>query len=126
MANSVTTKIAREKMAKARSGDIVLPKIAMMAFGNGGTDGSGVPISPSDMDTSLKNELLRKEIDGHSFPILTTCRYSATISKPELVAMKISEIALIDEEGDLIAIKSFTEKTKDADMEMIFQIDDEF
>lgn len=32
----------------------------------------------------------------------------------------------MDEDGDLVAIKTFGNKYKDADMEMVFQIDDIF
>ena len=40
--------------------------------------------------------------------------------------MEISEMALIDEDGDTVAIKNFLKKPKDEDMEMDFEIDDNF
>ena len=126
MANAITTNKAREKMVKARAGDIVLPKIKNMVFGDGGADSSGKPITPMGENTKLKNEMLRKNIDEHSYLNSTTCRYSCTLTKEDLADKNINEIGLIDEEGDLIAVKTFGNKYKDADMEMIFQIDDEF
>lgn len=126
MANCVTTIKAREKMVKARAGDIVLPKVSHMVFGNGGVDSSGAPIAPSEEENSLKLELLKKTIDGYTFPTSTTCRYSCKLLKNELANENINEIGLVDEEGDLVAIKTFTNKGKDPDMEMIFEIDDEF
>lgn len=126
MANCVTTVKAREKMVKARAGDLVLPKITHMAFGKGGVDSGGIPIAPSESDVSLKTELLRKLVDGHTYPASTTCRYTCTLTKAELANENINEIALIDETGDIVAIKTFTNKGKDPDMEMIFEIDDEF
>lgn len=126
MANAITTNKAREKMVKARSGDITLSKITHMTFGDGGVDSSGKPIAPSGEDIKLKNEILKKSIDGHSYPNSTTCRYSCTLTKEDLADKNINEIGLVDSDGDLVAIKTFGNKYKDADMEMIFQIDDEF
>lgn len=60
--DAVVTKKARNKMLKARAGDLVLPKITGMAFGDGGVDGAGSIIAPSVEQTELHNELLRKEI----------------------------------------------------------------
>lgn len=126
MSNAVTTDIARSKMVKARSGDITLPKITHMAFGDGGTNLDGSPIAPSGNNNTLKHELLRKPIENHVYISPTTCRYSCKLIKNELNNKNINEIALVDEEGDLIAIKTFLNKGKDQDMEMTFQIDDEF
>lgn len=126
MANAVTTDLAREKMVKARSGDMLLPKITHMTFGNGGVGSDGQIISPNGSDKKLKNQLLKKAIDGHIYPKSTTCRYSCKLTKEELADKNINEIGLVDTEGDLIAIKTFGNKYKDSDMEMIFEIDDEF
>jgi len=126
MANSVTTEYAREQMAKARAGDTVITTITHMAFGNGGVDVDGNPIPPTGVDTGLSNELLRKVIDGHTYPISTTCRYSCRLLKNELVEQAINEIALIDADGKMVCKKTMTDKIKDADMEMIFELDDEF
>ena len=66
--NAIITAASRQKMVKARAGAITLPPITKMAFGNGGVDGQGDPISPSESATGLNNELLRKNIDGYTFP----------------------------------------------------------
>lgn len=126
MANEIVTDKAREKMAKARAGDLTLPKITKMSFGDGGVDINGTPVTPSGSDIALKHEVLRKDIDGHTFPITTTCTYSCKLLKADIPGINVNEIALIDAEGDLVAIKSFGNKYKDADMEMVFQIDDIF
>lgn len=126
MANSVTTDITRQKLAQARAGDRTLPVITRMAFGSGGTDVSGNPIAPSGSDAGLNNELLRKAVALHSFPIPTTCRYVGILEKTELVGSTINEIALFDADGDMVCKKTFTNKTKDGDMEMIFEIDDQY
>lgn len=126
MADAIVTLSGKTKMMKARTGAITLPKIVGMAFGNGGVDASGNVIAPVETQTALKNELLRKEIDGYEFLSEKKCRYSCTLLSSELVGSYINEIALYDEDGDLVAIKNFLSKGKDADLEMTVQMDDEF
>lgn len=122
--NAIVTIKAREKMLKARAGEAELSKIVGFAFGNGGVDSSGDVITPTEDQEALNNELLRKVIDGYTFTSNLVCRYACTLEKSELAGYKISEIALYDEDGDLVAIKNFTSKGKDDDLEMTFQIDD--
>lgn len=124
--NQIITKKARKKMVQARAGVIALPKIVGMAFGNGGEDGSGNVISPLESQETLNNELYRKEIDGYTFISDTSCRYECTLDTTELAGENISELAIYDEDGDLVAIKNFMEKGKDNDLEMTFQVDDVF
>lgn len=126
MANAIVTLKARSKMLRARAGEITLPKITGFAFGNGGVDSSGKVIIPDDSQVSLNSELLRKEIDGYTMISETKCRYECTLSDKELAGESISEIALYDSDGDIVAIKTFSSKGKDDDLEMTFQIDDIF
>lgn len=126
MADAVVTLIARKKMVRARSGETGLPPIAGMAFGTGGTDDGGDPIFPSASDEGLKNEIFRKAVDSHTFISDTTCRYFCTLAANECVDEDINELGLYDTEGDIIAIKTFRSKGKDADLEMTFQVDDIF
>lgn len=126
MAEAIVTKTAREKMIKARAGEITLPAISGMAFGNGGVDSGGNVINPSTEQMELNSELLRKPVDGHKFISDTSCRYHCTLLENELAGESISEIGLYDTEGDLIAIKNFSSKGKDDDLEMTFNIDDTF
>lgn len=121
---AVVTIKAREKMLKARAGDGALPKIVGFAFGSGGVDSEGNVISPSEESNSLSSELLRKEASGHQFMSNLVCRYFCTLGETELAGSKISEIALYDADGDLVAIKNCLPKGKDDDLEMTFQIDD--
>lgn len=123
---SVTTNKAREKMVKARAGAISLPAITQMAFGKGGVDELGQVKKPSATQNTLHEELLRKNIESHSFPNVTTCRYVCRLEKSELIDEDISEVALIDAEGDVVAIKNFKAKGKDEGLEMTFELDDEF
>lgn len=124
--NVIITKAARKKMVQARAGEIMLPKIVGMAFGSGGVDDSGQVVPPAENQAVLGNEVLRKEISGHTFPSETTCRYECSLAETELAGTYISEIGLYDEDGDIVCIKTFTPKGKDGDLEMSFTIDDMF
>ena len=124
--NVIITKKARENMVKARAGALALPKITGMAFGDGGVDADGSVITPQEDQAALANELLRKEINGFEFIEDTTCRYTCTLTEPELAGEDISEIGMYDENGDIVCIKNFKAKGKDGDMEMTFTLDDVF
>ncbi|MGL5433819.1 MAG: phage tail protein [Lachnospiraceae bacterium] len=126
MANSVVLNQARSKMLKARAGVAALPKITSMAFGDGGVDASGNVIAPLKTATALKSEVFRKNIDGYEFISDLVCQYTTTLAEAEAAGKKISEIALVDAVGDLVAIKTFLAKGKDADMRVAFSIDDMF
>lgn len=124
--NVIVTKKRRQNLVKASAGDITLPKIVGMAFGNGGVDPGGDVIAPTEDQTELKSELLRKAVDSHSFPEDTICRYECTLTEEELAGAEISEIGLYDSNGDICAIKTFRKKGKDDDIEMTFTLDDIF
>ena len=126
MAQGVITRKGREKLCKAHAGDIVLPRIVKMVFGNGGINEVGKIVEPTGKETQLKGFLLEKEIEKHTFPDTTTVRYTATLGKTELANENISEQGLVDEEGDLILYKTFLPKGKDDDMEFIFDMDEIF
>lgn len=122
--NSAVTLAAREKLARARTGEASLPAITGMVFGNGAVDEKGEVLSP--IGSNLQHELLRKAIDRYE-KISTTCyRYVCTLEKEELAGERINEIGLCDSEGDILLMKSFTDKNKDSDMQMIFTVDDMF
>lgn len=126
MAQGVITEKGREKLCRAHAGDIALPKIKYMAFGGGGADAGGNVLGTSGKEVSLRGELFRKEVDSHSYPVSTTCRYSVRLGKQELAGENISEQGLYDADGDLVAYKTFLPKGKDDDMEFIFDMDEIF
>lgn len=125
MATAVMTKKGREKLCKAHAGDLTLPKITQMGFGSGGIEDGSV-IIPTGDETALKQELLKKNIESHSFIDPATMRYTVTLAKEELANQKISEQALFDADGDMVAYKTFLEKGKDDDMEFVFDMDEIF
>ena len=126
MADSVVTNVAKEKMVKARAGISTLPPIAGMAFGDGAVNGASIR-TPLATDTGLQHELLRQTVDGHEYKASNlSVVYTCTLSQTALANNNINEIALYDSAGDLVAIKSFSNKGKDEDMEMVFTIEDMF
>ena len=127
-ANSVTTVIGRKKLCKAHAGLISLPKISKMVWGDGGVDDEGTVKTPTGAETTLYNKLLEKDIAN---VILigedeTTARYTGILEKAELEDKQISEVGLVDTEGDLIMIRTFLPKGKDGDIKMSFDIDEIF
>lgn len=122
---SLTTKKAKEKMVKARVGAINLPRVKYMAFGTGGISG-GVVLECTENQENLHSEILRKEIDKYTLIAYNKCKYECTLLENELVGESITEIGLVDEEGDILAIRNFNVKFKDVDMQMRFFIEDEF
>ena len=101
MAGTTVTTLAKKKMVKARAGISSLPKIVGMAFGDGG-------------------------VDGYEVLSDTKIRYRCTLAENELANTYISEVGLYDADGDMVAMKAFLKKGKDADMECVFECDDTF
>lgn len=124
--NVIITKTARKKLVQARAGAIQLPKIVGMVFGSDGVDSAGSVQAPTEEQLTLKKEIFRKNIDKYTFTNDTTCKYECTLTESELAGKSISEIGLYDTDGDVLCIKTFTSKGKDADVEMTFTIDDMF
>ena len=130
MASSTTSVIThhrRVNLAKITRGEVeTIPKITHIAFGSGGVDESGQPIQPLETMTALNNEVGRYEIEKVETPLDTTNRYTVTIPESDLNGVNINEMALVDAEGQLAAVKTFLNKGKDGDVEFTFQFDDEF
>ncbi len=124
MGVTITTIAAKKKILLARAGIQVLPKISQMAFGDGGINVEGEILEPTESQEHLKHEIFRKDIDGYKIISDTEIQYQCTLVENELNGSRISEIALIDEEGEVLAIKNFSVKEKDAEWEMTFRIKD--
>ena len=121
---AVTTTVAKKKMLLARAGDAALPKIVKMAFGNGGVTSGGVIIEPTEDQTDLNSEIGRYDITSHEVISDTQVRYYCRLSESTLAGKEISELALVDEDGDLVTIKNFVAKGKDGDFVFTFAVND--
>lgn len=126
--NSITTKLARISMAKARNGEIVLPTVTHIAFGTGGhrPDDITKPVPPTENDTQLENEVLRKPVSGRERLDDTKVRYTVTLGVGDADGETVTELGLIDSTGALAARKTMGAKTKEPDVEMEFYFDEEF
>ncbi|AET59504.1 hypothetical protein HPL003_13765 [Paenibacillus terrae HPL-003] len=121
---TVTTAYARGQMARARAEGGSLTKVVKMAFGSGGVDQAGKPLPLEGTEQSLKKELIQKDITSFEFIAPATIRYICSLEEAELAGETINELALVDSAGKLTAVRTMSNKTKDADMEFIFEIDD--
>lgn len=126
MAGTTVTTKAKKKMLEARAGIAPLSKIVGMAFGTGGVNGSDKIVPHSPDQNALHNEAFRKTVDGYEVISDTCIRYKCTLSETELANTYISEIGIYDADGDMVAMKAFMKKGKDADMEVVFECDDTF
>lgn len=59
-------------------------------------------------------------------PVETTNRYAVTIPESDLNGKNINEMALVDADGQLAAVKTFLNKGKDEDVKFTFEFDEEF
>lgn len=125
--NSVITLYRRKNLAKITSGAITsIPKIAYIALGDGGVGEDGQVIAPSEDQTALKSEIQRYPVDPVVYPVETTARYSITVAENDLAGEAISEMGLLDEEGELCVVRNCSPKIKDSGEQFTFEIDDEF
>lgn len=121
---SIITKVRRKKMAEAgMTGTIA--KITQIAVGSGGVDSGGNLRAASETDTQLVKELLRKSYHDCRTGSETSRIYDIKLEPDELIGEYISEIMLIDEDGDPVAFMTFLPKGKD-DEETIFSIEDSY
>jgi hypothetical protein len=105
----------RRRMAAATaSAETSVRPLRFVAFGDGAAnpDGTVVPIN-RDAE-GLINELLRKEVvpfqeDDYSATV------TASLDKNELVGSDISEVAVFDDLGRVVAFRHFKAKPKEAD-----------
>ena len=111
---SVITALRRKKMAEATNSTGRIAKAKWIALGSGGVDSQGEVIAPSETEITKS----KKTSD-------TSYEYSIELSESELVGAYISELALIDEDGDVIAFSNFLSKGKD-NIETTFTIEDSY
>lgn len=88
-------------------------------------DGSGNVIVPLPENVQLKNEVVRKPYTTSKKTSDTSYEYTIKLEENELVGTFISEMALIDEDGDVVAFSNFLAKGKD-ETEVTFTIEDNY
>ena len=100
-------------------------KITHIALGSGGVNGDGTVIVPLAENVALKKEVVRKPYTSSTKTSDTSYEYTIKLEEDELVGTFISEMALIDEDGDVVAFSNFLAKGKD-ETEVTFTIEDNY
>ena len=122
----VTTKTARDNIAKARKEGGKLSQIKQIAVGTGGLNNDGSPKSFDKTRNKLYEEI--KKFDSilcsrtgnkNTYKLVIKKSDSSVDGKP------LSEIGLIDEDGYLIAAQTFKPKIKDSNSEFVFKLVEE-
>ncbi len=114
-AEAVVLTSFREKIAAHMAGKGTLKPIAYMAFGVGGHREDGSVIPPSEKQTALNDERLRKPLTVITQEDTLSVTGRAVIEKSEMNELPLSEAALVDADGAMIAVKNFAPKVKEAD-----------
>lgn len=115
MASTVVTNAYRTRLADFHAGVSPLAPFGYMAFGDGGHRPDGTPKAPDPDAIALGHEMLRKPLTSITRPSLYTVECEGRIEPGELTGEKVSEAALLDADGQVVAIKTFAPKTRDAD-----------
>jgi hypothetical protein len=102
-----------------------IAKIKWIALGTGGVDANREVTEPSPKKTGLNNEVLRREYTSATQKSDTCYEYELKLGELEFVGTYFSEIALVDEDGDAVALLHFLEKGKD-ETEVSFYIEDNY
>lgn len=114
---------AKQKMLKFRALGSDGWKISHFAFGTGLGD-DGKKYIPKGTETSLKKEVCRVEVVMVEKLDERTYQYVGEIPEDTANGEYITEMALVDSDGDLVCIKTFDKKLKRSGSSMTFKIDD--
>jgi hypothetical protein len=114
MAEAVTAYDYRLRLARQAHDGTPVKRIFYMAFGDGGHNPDLTPKSPDPNRTTLWNELLRKPLTTVTRDALETTGRGA-LEEAELVGARVSEAALLDEDGKVVGFKTFAPKLKESD-----------
>ena len=115
MAEGVTSNHHRRRMAAAMAGGAPVKPPYYVAFGDGGPteDNKAKPVSADAL--SLTNELLRKPLSSLSQEDPYSVTAAGRLEKGDLIGADVSEVALLDEDGNLIGLRNFRPKPKESD-----------
>ncbi len=114
---------AKLKMLKMRAIGSDAWQIKYFAFGTGLGD-DGKKYTPTGKETALKNEVARTEVISATKLDDRSYQYLGELPEDTASGEYISEMGLVDSEGDLVCIKTFDKKLKRNSAAMVFKIDD--
>lgn len=115
MSETITANAYRRRIAKHMADNSPLPPFGFMAFGDGGHHADLTPKVPDPDATGLVHELLRTPLSSLSQPTPYMVACEGRIHAGELTGAYVSEAALLDEDGQVVAIKTFAPKIREAD-----------
>jgi len=115
MAEAVTVNAYRQRLAAHMAGGAPLAPIAYMAFGDGGHNPDMTPKPPSQTATALYHEVLRKPLASITQEDVFSATGKGMVEANEIIGAAVSEAALIDANGNIVGIKTFAPKHKEAD-----------
>ena len=113
---------AKTKMLRMRAYGSDGWKITHFAFGTGLENGQ--QYTPSADRMQLVHEVCRTEVVNREWLSDSTLQFTGAIGSAQAVNEYITEVALVDSDGDLVCIKTFPKKLKQSGSEMVFKIDD--
>lgn len=114
---------AKKKMLKFRAEGSDGWKITHFAFGTG-LSANGSRYIPKGDQTALVNEVARTEVVERTKIDDSTYQYMGYIPENKANGKYITEVGLVDSDGDLVCIKTFDKKLKQTGTQMVFKIDD--
>ena len=115
MSETVTSNAYRRRIAKHMADNSPLPPFGFMSFGDGGHNPDLTPKAPNPEAVALAHELLRKPLSSITQPTPYTVECEGRIDAGELTGAYVSEAALLDADGQIVAIKTFAPKIREAD-----------
>ena len=122
MSEAIIVTNFRSRLAKQACDGTAVPKLAYMAFGDGGHNSDLTAKTPDANRTALVHELLRKPLQDIYQEDLLSATASGKLDTGELVGAKISEAGVFDANNNLVGYKFFAPKIKEADEEYTVRI----
>jgi len=99
-----------------------MAKISQIALGTEGVDSNGEIRTPLPQNIGLNNEIIRKSYASSTQTSNASYSYDIRLTQEELIGVPISEIALVDEDGDVVAIANFKPRIK-GESEVFFSME---
>ncbi|NYT62352.1 phage tail protein [Alcaligenaceae bacterium] len=115
MASTVIANEYRARLADFHGGGSPLSPFGFMAFGDGGHNPDGTPKLADPDASGLQNELIRKPLNSITRTGPYTLECEGRLEPGELIGKHVSEAALLDAAGQVVAFKKFAPKVRDSD-----------
>lgn len=108
--NAVVSDVYRQRLASHMAGRTTIKPIAFIAFGDGGHNPDNTRKLSPESATSLYHEVMRKPVSAIEQDDLFSTKGKAVFDASEIPFGVISEVAMLDEDGQFICWKTFPPK----------------